>query len=48
MKGESYKDEVANILTYVFNSWDNSGGRIHKSEVAEVRANPPAAGAPAH
>jgi nitrite reductase (NO-forming) len=31
-------DEVANILTYVLNSWDNPGGRVAKDEVAKVRA----------
>jgi len=35
-------DEVANILTYVLNSWDNPGGQILKSEVAETRASGPA------
>ncbi|MCK9540157.1 copper-containing nitrite reductase [Dokdonella sp.] len=35
-------DEVANILTYVLNSWDNPGGQITKEEVAGVRANGPA------
>ncbi|MBN8727401.1 MAG: nitrite reductase, copper-containing [Xanthomonadales bacterium] len=34
-------DEVANILTYVLNSWDNPGGRITKEEVATVRASGP-------
>ncbi len=33
-------DEVANILTYVLNSWDNPGGQISKEEVAKVRAEP--------
>ena len=27
-------DEIANILTYVLNSWGNPGGRITKDEVA--------------
>jgi nitrite reductase (NO-forming) len=40
-------DEVANIGTFVLNSWGNPGGQIHKDEVAKVRAAPPAA-APAH
>jgi nitrite reductase (NO-forming) len=35
-------DEVANILTYVLNSWGNPGGRITAAEVAKVRATPPA------
>ena len=41
-------DEVANILTYVYNSWDNPGGRVTKDEVAKARANPPVATAPEH
>ncbi len=36
-------DEVANILTYVLNSWDNPGGQVSKEEVAKVRAQPAAA-----
>jgi nitrite reductase (NO-forming) len=41
-------DEVANILTYVMNSWDNPGGRIGTEDVAKVRAEPvPATPAPA-
>jgi nitrite reductase (NO-forming) len=32
-------DEVANILTYVFSSWGNSGPRITADEVAKVRAS---------
>jgi nitrite reductase (NO-forming) len=31
-------DEVANILTYVLNSWDNPGGQFSKEEVAKARA----------
>ncbi len=31
-------DEVANILTYVLNSWGNSGPAISKQDVAKVRA----------
>jgi nitrite reductase (NO-forming) len=31
-------DEVANILTYVLNSWGNSDGTISAAEVAKVRA----------
>ncbi|WP_267222209.1 copper-containing nitrite reductase [Dyella silvae] len=39
-------DEVANILTYVLNSWGNPGGQVSKEEVSKVRAQPaaPAAG----
>ena len=39
-------DEVANILTYVLNNWDNPGGRVTKEEVANARAAKPAAAAP--
>jgi nitrite reductase (NO-forming) len=31
-------DEIANILTYVLNSWGNSNGRVTTAEVAKVRA----------
>ena len=31
-------DEIANILTYVLNSWGNDGGVIAKEEVEKVRA----------
>jgi nitrite reductase (NO-forming) len=41
-------DEVANILTYVLNSWGNPGGQVTKEEVAKVRANPPAAAGAEH
>jgi nitrite reductase (NO-forming) len=41
-------DEVANILTYVRNSWDNGGGRIAKDEVAKLRAATPRAEGAAH
>ncbi|MEP7157323.1 MAG: copper-containing nitrite reductase [Betaproteobacteria bacterium] len=33
-------DEVANILSYVLNSWGNPGGRIAADEVKKVRAQP--------
>ena len=33
-------DEVANILSYVLNSWGNPGGRITADEVKKVRAQP--------
>ena len=32
-------DEVANILTYVLNSWGNDGGVITKEDVQKVRAS---------
>jgi nitrite reductase (NO-forming) len=31
-------DEVANILTYVFNSWGNNGQQVHAADVKKVRA----------
>ena len=31
-------DEIANILTYVLNSWGNPGGQVTAAEVATVRA----------
>ncbi|MEO8998809.1 MAG: copper-containing nitrite reductase [Rhodanobacter sp.] len=41
-------DEVANILTYVLNSWDNPGGQITKEEVTKARATAVPAAAPEH
>jgi nitrite reductase (NO-forming) len=41
-------DEIANIVTYVLNSWGNPGGRITVEDVAKVRAQPAPAAAPAH
>jgi nitrite reductase (NO-forming) len=35
-------DEVANILSYVLNSWGNPGGRVTKEEVKAQRAAAPA------
>ena len=35
-------DEVANISTYVLNSWGNPGGRVTKAEAAAIRAQKPA------
>ena len=34
-------DEVANILTYVLNSWDNKGGQIKSDDVKAIRAKNP-------
>src|SRR3546814_1379399 len=34
-------DEVANISTYVLNSWGNPGGSITKEEAAAARKGPP-------
>jgi nitrite reductase (NO-forming) len=41
-------DEVANISTYVLNSWGNPGGRVTKAEAAAIRAQAPAAAAGSH
>lgn len=41
-------DEIANILTYVFNSWGNDDGRISSSQVAKIRAETPRAEGAAH
>ncbi|UGB37608.1 copper-containing nitrite reductase [Frateuria soli] len=41
-------DEVANLLTYVLNSWGNPGGQVSKEEVAKVRAQPAPAPATEH
>ena len=41
-------DEVANILTYVLNSWGNPGGKVTKADVAERRKAKPAATVAAH
>ena len=38
--GQLTDDEVANIATYVLNSWGNPGGRITKDEAAKIRAEP--------
>ncbi len=34
-------DEVANISTYVLNSWGNPGGRVTKAEAAAIRQQKP-------
>ncbi len=36
-------DEIANISTYVLNSWGNAGGRVTSAEVAAVRKAKPTA-----
>jgi nitrite reductase (NO-forming) len=41
-------DEVANILTYVVNSWDNAGGQFDTAAVARVRSATPRAEGAAH
>ena len=32
-------EEVADVFTYVLNSWGNKGGQVHAKDVAEQRAN---------
>jgi nitrite reductase (NO-forming) len=32
-------DEIANILTFVLNSWGNENGELTSAEVTEVRAS---------
>ena len=41
-------DEVANISTYVLNSWGNAGGKISKEEAAEMRKQKPANASEGH
>ena len=41
-------DEVANIATYVLNSWGNPGGRVTKEEAATIRATKPANASEGH
>lgn len=41
-------DEIANILTYVLNSWGNTGPAISKQDVVEVRASTRRAEGAAH
>ncbi len=41
-------DEVANIATYVLNSWGNPGGRVTKGEAAAIRKHPPATNSGSH
>ena len=41
-------DEVANILTYVLNSWGNPGGQFSKDDVAKARTAATPAPAAAH
>ncbi len=38
-------DEVANISTFVLNSWGNGGGRVTKAEASAIRASAPAVAA---
>jgi nitrite reductase (NO-forming) len=41
-------DEVANISTYVLNSWGNPGGRVTSAEAAQVRQAKPANASEGH
>ena len=41
-------DEVANILTYILNSWGNSGGQVTAAEVGKVRSSTPRPKGAAH
>ena len=41
-------DEIANILTYVLNSWGNKGGAIQADEVKAARASPAPATSSGH
>jgi nitrite reductase (NO-forming) len=41
-------DEIANILTYVLNSWGNNGGHVTAAEVAQVRKATPRPEGAAH
>ncbi|WP_081677804.1 copper-containing nitrite reductase [Novilysobacter defluvii] len=41
-------DEVANIATYVLNTWGNPGGRVSKEQAAEARATNPAFASEGH
>ena len=31
-------EDVANVLTFVLNSWDNKGGEVTPADIAKVRA----------
>ena len=44
----AHDDEVANILTYVLNTWGNDGGTISKEDVQKVRAGTKRAEGAAH
>ena len=41
-------DEVANISTFVLNSWGNPGGRISKADAAAIRQQKPASASEGH
>jgi nitrite reductase (NO-forming) / hydroxylamine reductase len=39
--------DIANVLTFVLNTWDNPGGEIQAAQVAAARSGQPVASAPA-
>jgi len=41
-------DEVANIATYVLNSWGNPGGKVTNAEAAQIRQSKPANASEGH
>ena len=41
-------DEVANISTYVLNSWGNPGGEITREDAKQARAAQPVGAAAEH
>jgi nitrite reductase (NO-forming) len=41
-------DEVAQLATYVLNSWGNPGGHVTKAEAAEARKAKPANASEGH
>ena len=41
-------DEVANISTYVLNSWGNPGGQLSREDAAKARAAKPADASSGH
>ncbi len=46
--GQLTDDEVANISTYVLNSWGNPGGRVTKADAAQIRRAKPANASEGH
>jgi len=41
-------DEVANVATYVLNSWGNPGGKVTAAEAAAIRKQTPASASAGH
>jgi nitrite reductase (NO-forming) len=46
--GQLTDDEVANIATYVLNSWGNPGGSVTKEQAAAIRKVKPATASEGH